>query len=222
MNNSPNSPNIHPTQNDGCKSLDKFNIKTYEDNIDISHLELHEYTKYNKQKDKEIKAKEKKEALSLLNELQKDRPDYEPTKKDLKYGLETKFKLLYDKRSNLLYFWDNLTDSCEILALIFKKSLVNPYNISLLLYFNRSFLIITLNAIFFDDSQVNDLHSTNSSQETFTYTLSKSLMRIVLSQISSIILVMMFTIPLKIPDRYFKQFNHYMKKGTTVSIKKGK
>jgi len=109
--------------------------------------------KMNYVEEKKIKKLSRKEQEALIMCYYE-----EPTKLDLKFGLEPKFKLTLDKRSHLQYFWDNATDSSALLALIFKKTLVNPYYISAFVFFNRILLDITLNAIFFNDNQIEAGH----------------------------------------------------------------
>ena len=74
---------------------------------------------------------------------------------------------MFDKRSNWQYLWDHALDNSSLLAIIFKKTLVTPYYISTFVYFNSLMLNITLNAVFYNDSQVEEKHQMGEDDVSF-------------------------------------------------------
>jgi len=116
----------------------------------------------------EEKAKRQQQVKVSKEKLDEEKVHYEePTKQDLKYGLSIKHKLTLDKRSHWRFFWDHATDSSSLLSLIYKKTLITPYYISAFVFFNRIVLDITLNALFFNDKQIEDVH--HSEEEVNIY-----------------------------------------------------
>ena len=107
-----------------------------------------------------LKAKQDKKDKELL-----ERNFYEePTKQDLKSGLEAKYKLTLDRRSHLKYLWDFATDYNALLNLIFNRTLISPYYITVLVFMNRVLLDFTLNALFFSDKQVEESHQATEEE----------------------------------------------------------
>ena len=91
--------------------------------------------------------------ITALNDL-KEKMQFDLTKQDYIFT-EIKDKLLLDHRSFCKYYWDNLQDSSEIIAFIFKRTLLKPYYLSVTEFLHKFNLTLALNALFMSDDLIN-------------------------------------------------------------------
>jgi len=117
----------------------------------------------------------------------------------------------HDKRTFWGYYWEKLLTSHQILQSFFFKSLVSPQTIRVLTFFLEVSFAFALNAIFYSDSYIQNINTTNvssTSTNTFSYTVSNQLAKSIWSILIGTVPIVLLKILATVPDRMYNKFNH--------------